>query len=325
MSKIFTIAQELIRDAISACYELFKVMIPVIIGVKLLQEFDLIQYVALPLKPIMGLLGLPAELGLAWATAMVNSMYAGLIVFLSLARDMTLNTEQVTIFAVLLLIGHGFLVEGAIAQRSGAKFVFQILSRLFGAFALGLILHWTYSSSGTLQEPAVILFQSSSPVDPTLLQWIWDETKNLLSIFGIVLGLMIMMRILSAIRAVDLMNALLRPILKLIGIGPKASTITIIGFTLGLAYGGGLIINEAQSGRIDRKDVFYSLTLMGLCHSMIEDTLLMMLIGGHLSGIFWGRMLFGLVAMTILVQITRRLPQSFCNKYLWGNPRQTVQ
>ncbi|BDQ36605.1 hypothetical protein SYK_09650 [Pseudodesulfovibrio nedwellii] len=325
MSKIFTIAQELIRDAISACYELFKVMIPVIIGVKLLQEFDLIQYVALPLKPIMGLLGLPAELGLAWATAMVNSMYAGLIVFLSLTRDMTLNTEQVTIFAVLLLIGHGFLVEGAIAQRSGAKFVFQILSRLFGAFALGLILHWTYSSSGTLQEPAVILFQSSSPVDPTLLQWIWDETKNLLSIFGIVLGLMIMMRILSAIRAVDLMNALLRPILKLIGIGPKASTITIIGFTLGLAYGGGLIINEAQSGRIDRKDVFYSLTLMGLCHSMIEDTLLMMLIGGHLSGIFWGRMLFGLVAMTILVQITRRLPQSFCNKYLWGNPRQTVQ
>lgn len=325
MSKIFTITQELIRDAISACYELFKVMIPVIIGVKLLQEFDLIQYVALPLKPIMGLLGLPAELGLAWATAMVNSMYAGLIVFLSLARDMTLNTEQVTIFAVLLLIGHGFLVEGAIAQRSGAKFVFQILSRLFGAFALGLILHWTYSSSGTLQEPAVILFQSSGPVDPTLLQWIWGETKNLLSIFGIVLGLMIMMRILSAIRAVDLMNALLRPILKLIGIGPKASTITIIGFTLGLAYGGGLIINEAQSGRIDRKDVFYSLTLMGLCHSMIEDTLLMMLIGGHLSGIFWGRMLFGLVAMTILVQITRRLPQSFCNKYLWGNPRQTVQ
>jgi len=114
-------------------------------------------------------------------------------------------------------------------------------------------------------------------------------------------------------------------VLKLIGIGPKASTITIIGFTLGLAYGGGLIINESQSGRIDRKDVFYSLTLMGLCHSMIEDTLLMMLIGGHLSGIFWGRLLFGLVAMAILVQITRRLPQSFCDKYLWGKPRQTVQ
>ncbi|WP_319543647.1 hypothetical protein [uncultured Pseudodesulfovibrio sp.] len=324
MNKILTLAHELIRDAFSACFELFKIMIPVIIGVKLLQEFELIQYVAMPLKPIMGLLGLPAELGLAWATAMVNSMYAGLIVFLSLARDMTLNAEQVTIFAVLLLIGHGFLVEGAIAQRSGAKFVFQILTRLFGAFALGLILHWTYSTSGTLQEPAVILFQSSGPTDPTLLQWAWGETKNLLSIFGIVLGLMLMMRILSAIRAVDLMNALLRPILKLIGIGPKASTITIIGFTLGLAYGGGLIINESQSGRIDRKDVFYSLTLMGLCHSMIEDTLLMVLIGAHLSGIFWGRLLFGLVTMAILVQITRRLSQSFCDRYLWGPQKQTT-
>ncbi|NDV19021.1 hypothetical protein GO013_06260 [Pseudodesulfovibrio sp. JC047] len=318
MHKIFSITHDLIRDAFFACFELFKIMIPVIIGVKLLQEFDLIQYVAMPLKPIMGLLGLPAELGLAWATAMVNSMYAGLIVFLSLARDMSLNTEQVTVFAVLLLVGHGFLVEGAIAQRSGAKFAFQILSRLIGAFTLGLILHWIYSASGTLQEPAVILFHSEGPVDPTLLQWAWGETKNLLSIFGIVLGLMVMMRILTAIRAVDLMNTLLRPILKLIGIGPKASTITIIGFTLGLAYGGGLIINESQSGRIDRKDVFYSLTLMGFCHSMIEDTLLMMLIGAQLSGIFWGRLTFGLVAMAILVPITRRLPDALSDAYLWG-------
>lgn len=321
MNKLAVIIKELVRDAVSACYELFKVMIPVIIGVKILQELDLIKYIAMPLEPIMGLLGLPGEFGLAWATAMVNSMYAGLIVFLSLARDMNLTAEQATVFGVLILIGHGFLVEGAIAQRSGAKFSFQILTRGIGSFALGFILHHIYSASGTLQEPALIVFQMSGPADPTLAQWAWGETVNLLSIFGIVLCLMLMMRILHAIRAVDFMNAVLRPVLKLIGIGPKASTITIIGFTLGLSYGGGLIIAEAKSGSMSRKDVFYSLTLMGLCHSMIEDTLLIMLIGGHFSGIFWGRLIFGLVVMAILVQITRRLPESVTNKFLWGNPK----
>jgi len=321
MAKFIDITKETVRDAVSASIELFKVMIPVIIGVKILQELDLIKYLALPLEPIMGLLGLPAELGLAWASAMVNSIYTGLIVFLSLAKDFSMTAEQATVFGVLMLIGHGFLVEGAIAKRSGAKFIFQITARLVGSFTLGFILHTIYSNTGTLQEPAIIVFQTTAADNPTLLQWALGEAKNLLSIFGIVLGLMIMMRILHAIRAVDLMNTLLRPILKLIGIGPKASTITIIGFTLGLSYGGGLIIAEAQSGRVGKKDVFYSLTLMGLCHSMIEDTLLMMLIGAQLSGIFWGRLIFGLIAMAILVQVTRRVPEYICDKYLWGDPK----
>ena len=59
------------------------------------------------------------------------------------------------------------------------------------------------------------------------------------------------MRILYAIKVIDLMNKILRPVLKLIGIGPKASAITVIGLTMGLSYGGGLIINEAR----DRKRV----------------------------------------------------------------------
>ena len=193
MQKYIDILTSVFKDATTACYELFKIMIPVIIGVKILQELNLIHYIAMPLKPIMGLLGLPAELGLAWASAMMNTLYAGLIVFLSLARDMNLTTEQVTVFSILILIGHGFLVEGAIAQRSGAKYLFQILTRFVGAFTLGFILHHIYSSTGSLQEPATIVFHSTTNTDLTLMQWAWGEATNLLSIFGIVLGLMIMM------------------------------------------------------------------------------------------------------------------------------------
>ncbi|BCS87557.1 hypothetical protein [Pseudodesulfovibrio sediminis] len=321
MNKIYDFTKTLLIDAIKACYELFKVMIPVIIGVKILQELDLIQYLAWPLKPFMGMLGLPAELGLAWASAMVNSMYAGLIVFLSLIQDLSITTEQATVFSVIILIGHGFPIEGIIARKAGARMIFQVLIRAVGAFVLGFILHQIYSTTGTLQGPALIALQTTSQPDPTLLQWATGKAMNLLSIFGIVLGLMLVMRILHAIRAVELMNMILQPILKIIGIGPKASAITIIGLTLGLSYGGGLIIAEAKSGNVGRKDIFYSLTLMGLCHSLIEDTLLVMLIGAHLSGVFWGRFLFGLVVLTILVQLTKHIPTSFSNRFLWGDPK----
>jgi hypothetical protein len=44
----------------------------------------------------------------------------------------------------------------------------------------------------------------------------------------------------------------------------NAAPITIIGMALGLAYGGGLIINEARSRLVSKKDAFLSLSFNGL-------------------------------------------------------------
>lgn len=319
MSKFIDIIKDLIKDTTTASIELFKVMIPVIILVKILQELDLIQYLAWPLKPLMGIIGLPAEMGLAWATAMLNSTYAGLIVFLSLYEDVPMTAAQVTILSVLILVCHALPMESSIARKSGARFLFQCIVRIVGAFILGWILHIIYSTTGSLQEPATVLFEATPQgnQDTTLLAWAIGQGKNLLSIYVVILGLLIMMRILHEIKVIDLMNKTLRPILKTIGIGPKASAITVIGLTMGLSYGGGLIINEARNGSVGKEDIFYSLTLMGLCHSLIEDTLLLLLIGSNFTGIFWGRLIFALIAMAGIVQIVRRLPERFQNTYLW--------
>ena len=317
MNRLFSIIRDLFKDAFSASVELFKVMIPIIIGVKILQELGLIVYLAWPLEPIMNLIGLPAEMGLVWATALINNIYTGIIVLASLIGDHPLTGAQATVLAILMLVGHGLPVECAIARKSGARFLFQCFMRLVGAFAFAWVLHVIYDATGTLQGPATMLFQPEAAADPSLADWALGQGRNLLSIFVIILALLAVMRLLQAIRVIDLMNRLLRPVLDLIGIGPKASAITVIGLTMGLSYGGGLIINEAKSGTVGREDIFYSLTLMGLCHSLIEDTLLLMLIGGHLSGILWARLIFSLLVMAGIVQIVRRLPQRIQNTYLW--------
>ena len=317
MKFFFHFIQQIFKDSFSASVELFKVMIPIIIGVKILQELGLISYLAWPLKPVMSLVGLPAEMGLVWATALINNIYTGIIVLASLVGDHPLTGAQATVLAVLMLVGHGLPVECAIARKSGARFLFQCIMRLVGAFAFAWALHLIYDATGTLQSPAMMLFRPEATADPSLADWAVGQGWNLLSIFVIILALLAVMRLLQAIRVIDLMNRLLRPVLNLIGIGPKASAITVIGLTMGLSYGGGLIISEAKSGNVGREDVFYSLTLMGLCHSLIEDTLLLMLIGGHVSGILWARLIFSLLAMVGIVQIVRRLPKQIQNRYLW--------
>jgi hypothetical protein len=310
---------DVLSQSARVCRELFVIMIPVVIGVKLLQELGAVPYLALPLTPLMALVGLPPEMGLVWATALLNNIYSAIIVFLTLDTS-ALTQAQVTVLATLILVAHNLPVELSIARKSGARLRFQLLARFGGALVLGGLLNAAYLATGTLQDPALVLFaRPEANTDPSLWLWALGEGQKLVSIALIVTALMALMRLLQAVGAIALLNRLLRPVLALIGIGPAASSLTVAGLTLGVTYGAGLIIFEAKSGRVDKRDVFFSMTLMGLCHSIIEDTLLMAMLGAHLSGILWARLLFSLLATALLVKCTARLAPRLADRLLWSS------
>jgi hypothetical protein len=317
-------ALSLVRDALSVSYHLFKVMIPVLIVVKVLKELGLIRLLAVPLEPVMGLVGLPAEMGLVWATAMLNNIYSSIVVLLTLVDGAPLTTAQATVLGTMILVAHSLPVELKIAQKSGPRLLFQAAVRIGSALLIGWVLHLVYDGLELLEDPVNILLSpeaGASPAGEPIAAWAVGQLQNLAAIFGIIVGLLLLMRILERFRVTEIMNRVLRPVLRLMGIGSKASTIAIIGVTLGISYGGGLIIQEARSGRIDKRDVFYALTLMGLAHSLFEDTMLMVMVGGHLSGLLWARAVSAVAAVTLLVRLTAMLPASFCDRWLWGEPR----
>lgn len=317
------IVGSLVRDAVKISLDLFKIMVPVIIVIKILQELGVIPYLAAPLGPAMKLVGLPAEMGLVWATAILNSPYAAIIVLLSLVKSTPITTAQATVLGTMMLVAHCLPVELRIAQKSGARLPFQAFLRLGGAYVLGWLLHVTYAHFGMFQGRTNILLRPDMQgrlEDEALTSWAAGQLADLFSIFVIILALLTLIRILQKLKVIDAMNRLLRPVLSHLGIGPRATTIAVIGLTLGISLGGGLIIHEVKSGSIDKKDVFHSLSLMGLSHSLIEDTLVMLLIGGHLSGLLFGRVAFTLVVIAVIVQISARLPAPFCDRFLWGAP-----
>ncbi len=91
-----------------------------------------------------------------------------------------------------------------------------------------------------------------------------------------------------------------------------------MGMTLGLAFGGGLLIREAEQGHISRRDIFASLTMLGLCHSLIEDTLLMLLLGAHVSGVIWLRLLFTMLTLAIITRWLKRRSDRFIERWLFN-------
>ncbi|MFW5733874.1 MAG: nucleoside recognition domain-containing protein [Oceanidesulfovibrio sp.] len=293
----------LVRDTKDVVWDLYKVMIPIIILVKVLTELNLLQYLAWPLSPVMEIMGLPAATGLVWATAMAVNLYSAIAVLATVGIPLTV--AQVTTLATVMLVAHNLPVETRIAQQCGVSARSQLAIRLGCAVLLGFLLHMGFTAFDVFQEPSRMLWDPPTEA-PTILAWAVGQAKGLASLFLIILGLIAFVRLLKLLRVTDLFNFLLRPFLKLMGIGREAATITVIGLTLGISYGGGLIIHESRSGNVDRRDLFSAMSLMGLSHALVEDTLLMALIGANMVGTFWARLVFSLLAVALLARLLRR-------------------
>ncbi len=101
------------------------------------------------------------------------------------------------------------------------------------------------------------------------------------------------------------------------GISKAATPITMVGVLLGLSYGGGLIIKEAQEGKMSSRDVVLSLSFMGICHGLIEDPLVMMAFGAHWSGALVGRFVFCVAAMALIGRLVQMMPEDAFNRFLY--------
>lgn len=135
------------------------------------------------------------------------------------------------------------------------------------------------------------------------MAWSINLLQNQGLIVLIIFCIIVFMRFCRLIGLLALLERLLAPILPFLGMGRQAAPLTVVGMVMGLSYGGALIIRETSITQMDRHEVFNSMALMGMCHGLVEDTLIMAAIGGKFAGILWGRILFSLIVLFVLVQL----------------------
>jgi hypothetical protein len=305
-------SKKLLAETVQISLTLFRIMVPIIIAVKILQQFGAVAALGKILSPVMRIVGLPGSMGLVWATTILSNIYTGLVVFVSVSANESLSVAQTTVLGTMMLVAHNLPIELRIAQKAGTRLRFMGLLRMGGAFVLGWALFRVYSWAGLLQEQNTPKWFPRID-DSSIMTWAAGQARGLIMIFFIILGLLLVIRILERIGITAIMTKLLTPVLRLLGIGSSACTLTIIGMTLGIGYGGGLIIQESVSGRVDRRDVLFSLVLMGLCHSLFEDTLAVAVTGADFSGILWARMVFSLIVVFLLVKLVSCLSEKTIN------------
>ncbi len=304
------------RKWFSACKLFFKIMVPVSVIIKILQELDLIRYIGEALSFLMYSLNLPGEMGLVWASAMLSNIYGGVLTFVSLPLDPPLNVAQITTLASLVLFAHTFLIEIPICVKAGCRFLPIFLIRFAGAYIFAFIVAQSCFAGSWCQTPTDAFTLPVAP-DEGLWTWIAGELKKYAVISLVVLALVVLLEIMDRLGITRMLERIMSPLVKLIGISPKVMPITLIGMTLGLAYGGGLIVAQSREKPLEGRDIFLSLAFLSLFHSIIEDHLLMIALGAHWFWIFILRLVFTLGLMILIKHLSYRIP----SKYLFKEPQ----
>ncbi|EKD35420.1 MAG: nucleoside recognition protein [uncultured bacterium] len=306
--RLKSMADSLVRETWLTSWELIRITIPVAIATKILEELGLIGYLSMVLEPVMAVIGLPGSLGLVWATAMLTNLYGGIAVFAALAPGLDLSGAQITVLCSAMLIAHSLPIELSVSKRAGASLVPIALIRLIGAVVYAYILNRVCLAFALWQDPAVLFFKATAR-SGALVQWTLDQVQNLSMIVFIIFCIVVFMRIFRVLGILDLLERILAPVLPIFGMGRQAAPLTVVGMIMGIGYGGALIIRETSTGKLDKEEVFNSMALMGLCHGLVEDTLIMAAIGGKFGGILWGRIVFSLIVTYVLVRVLRSLAE----------------
>ena len=142
-----------------------------------------------------------------------------------------------------------------------------------------------------------------------MLDWVVEQIKGLIFIQLVIIALIILIEFLKVINVERVITAVMKPFLKFLGIRETASTIVVVGLTIGLGFGGGLMIKEVHQGKVQKRDSVNALVFINLFHSLIEDTSLLLLLGPSLTIILLCRALFVLVVVYFIIRILEIIPE----------------
>ena len=306
---------DIVKNIFEITYELFRIMIPTLIIVKILQELGFVDILNNLLSPLMFLVGLPEEIGIVVTTTILTSPYTGLAVLAGLPLENGLTSAQASVLGLLILFAHSLPIEALICRRAGVRIRATIFVRLILGFLFCVMLHQFLNATNLLSSQATIIIPFSEP-SPILLDWVFNQIKTLFIIFIIIVLIVILIEIFKYIGIQRLIELSLKPFLNLIGVGERASTIAVVGVTLGIGFGGGLLIQEVKSGKIKYKDVFGVITLIGMLHSVIEDTGLVSLMGANIFITLLLRCILTLLCVYLILKIFSNYSEDFWKKYL---------
>ena len=276
---------------------LLKLILPISLAFRLLDYSGLLEHIASFLNPAFIHLGLPGSTAIIFISSIFLPLYAPLAIITS----MTLTLRELTILALMCQIAHNLPVESAIQAKTGtsfwAMFSVRIVVSLIVGFALNLLLPHEMGMPSFMQTS----IESMNSLSDVLIAWGTTSFRLVIMIFVIISALMIAYRLLQEYKLINRLSKWIEPILKFFGLPKSTAFLWLIGYIVGLAYGGALMIDQMNEGKVTKAEGSLLNYHLAVSHSVIEDNLLFAALGVS----FWFILVTRLIVAWIVVWLRR--------------------
>ena len=262
-------------SAFKTIWWLTKIMVLLSFIILLLQYVGVIEWISYWLTPIFSHFGLPGEAALAYVSGYFVNCYSAIAVMTTL----DLSTRAATILSVMVLCSHNMILETTVQHKTGSPIIKIIIIRTLSAFILGWILNKimpgnfeTSSMTNNVHEELTFLIM--------LKDWMLRTAKNVTLMAVIVYFLTVLQKILTEYGIIEYISKFLKPVMIFFGLPQKTAFLWVVSNTLGLAYGAGIMIEEAEKGETTKEENDLLNCHIGISHSNLEDLLLFTAAGG---------------------------------------------
>ena len=262
-------------SAFKTIWWLTKIMVTLSFVILLLQYFGIIEWISYWLTPLFSHFGLPGEAALAYVSGYFVNCYSAIAIMTTL----DLSTRAATILSVMVLCSHNMIVETTVQHKTGSSVLSIILIRTLSAFILAWVLNKIMPGSfenivagNSAQEQLTFAIM--------LKQWALRTTKNVVTMALLVYLLTVLQKVLSEFGIIQYISRFLKPVMIFFGLSPKTAFLWLVSNTLGLAYGAGIMIEEAEKGETTKEENDLLNRHIGISHSNLEDLLLFSAAGG---------------------------------------------
>lgn len=294
MQRLLKASKVAIKPSLKSIVWLLKIMIPVSLGVKLLEYFGILQWMAELIKPVFAFWGLPGESALVILSGALLNIYSAIAIIDSL--DFTIR--EITIMSIIVLIAHNLIIETAVQKKTGSSVASMLSVRLIAGFLAGYIFHLLLpGETSHLLNSGEFGVVSKPPFDEFFIAWGISTFWLVLKIIIIVTSLHVLHNILEEFKILDLLSKGMKPMMKLFGLPLQSSFMWLVANVVGLAWGSAILVEYVKSGKVSKREANLLNHHIAVSHSLLEDTLLFVAIGVNVLWITFPRLILAMIVV----------------------------
>ena len=287
-----------LKSGLRTTWELGKVIFPVTLIVTVLQYTAVYDVLLSAIEPAMSWFGLPSGAAVPLLLGSLLNLYAAIGAIVAIE----LTVKQVFILAVMLSFSHMLPVEGAVCRRIGVSVTLVTFVRVSMALLAGIALNLAWAGGSATANYGMASSPGTEPSGwaETVAGALQSAGAGVFQLALIVFPVMVSIQAIKDLDVLDWFAAKTRPLMRPLGLPARGAVTMASGLLFGLAFGAGVILEQARQERFTRRELTLMVLFLSACHAIVEDTLIFVPLGINVFYLLLVRLALA-VALTMLI------------------------